>query len=353
MEPAVQQKYQQICWCMDQLPDFSGVRHEAAYQTVKELHEAYHWPAYKLCSVAGISRAGSYKWPSRTARSKQLEDERLAHRIGEIYQNQRGVPSYRQMQIILERRYGVMCNLKRVQRLMRILDLRSVYRRKKRTRRKKLPMEYLAENILDRSFTAKEPNKKRLTDVTEFKYGMGGKVYLCAILDLYGRNIAEFALGQRNNIALVFEAFGQVFQRYLDARPLVHSDRSTQYTSRTFRKRMKETGICQSMSRPGKCLDNVPMEGLGGILKSELYYLYHFDEYDQLCDAIAPYIHVYKRGTIHESRRQQGILTEDGKILRAALLPAGRARRSVGGHGFLRKYDRGGRETGPMDSGRV
>ena len=164
---------------------------------------------------------------------------------------------------------------------MRILDLRSVCRRKKRTRRKKLPVEYLAENILDRSSTAKNPNEKWLTDVTEFKYGTGGKVYLCAILDLYGRNIAGFSLGQRNNIALVFEAFEQAFQWYPDACPLVHSDRGTQYTSRAFRKRMKEAGICQSMSRPGKCLDNAPMEGFWGILKSEMYYLYRFDEYDQ------------------------------------------------------------------------
>ena len=202
MELAVQRKYQQICWHRDQMPDFSGVRHEAAYQTVKELHEAYHWPVYKLCSAAGISRAGYYKWISRTASSKQLEDERLAYLIVEIYQSQRGIPGYRQMQIILDRRYGVRCNLKRVYRLMRILDLRSVCRRKKRTRRKKLPVEYLAENILDRSFTAKNPNEKWLTDVTEFKYGTGGKVYLCAILDLYGRNIAGFSLGQRKTIPL-------------------------------------------------------------------------------------------------------------------------------------------------------
>ena len=51
---------------------------------------------------------------------------------------------------------------------------------------------------------------------------------------------------------------------------------------------MKEAGICQSISRPGKCL-----ESFWRILKSEIYYLYHFDEYDQLCDAIASYIHFY------------------------------------------------------------
>lgn len=293
MELAVQQKYQQICWRRDQLPNFSGVRHETAYQTIKELHETYHWPLYKLCTAAGVSRAGYYKWLNRVASSKQQEDEKLARLIVEIYQNQHGVPGYRQMQIILGRRYGVKCNLKRVYRLMRILDLRSVCRKKKRTRKKKLSSEYLAENILNRNFTAKKQNEKWLTDVTEFKCGTGEKVYLCAILDIYGRNIAGFSLGKRNNIALVFEAFEQAFQRYPDAHPLVHSDRGAQYTSYAFRKRMKEAGACQSMSRPGKCLDNAPMEGFWGTLKSEMYYLHHFNEYSQLCQAVSKYIHFY------------------------------------------------------------
>ena len=61
MELAVQQKYQQICWRRNQLPDFSGVRQKAAYQAVKELHEAYHWPVYKLYAAADVSRAGYYK----------------------------------------------------------------------------------------------------------------------------------------------------------------------------------------------------------------------------------------------------------------------------------------------------
>ncbi|WP_371254355.1 hypothetical protein [Oscillibacter sp. 1-3] len=62
-----------------------------------------------------------------------------------------------------------------------------------------------------------------------------------------------------------------MFQRYHDACPLVHIDRGAQYTSRAFQRRMKEAGICRSMSRPGKCLDNAPMEGFGRILKSEIY----------------------------------------------------------------------------------
>ena len=293
MELAIHQKLQQIRRCGVETPNFSGVRHEAVYQIIKELHEKDGWPVYKLCAAVGVSRAGYYKWCNRQVSSKQQDDEKLAHLIAEIYQSQHGVPGYRQMKIVLDRRYGVKCNLKRVYRLMRILGLRSVCRRKKWPSRKKAPAEYVRENVLNREFTSEKQNEKWLTDVTEFKYGAGGKAYLSAVLDLYGRNIVAFSLGQRNDTALVFETFEQAFQRYPDARPLLHSDRGAQYTSRTFQKKMKQAGIRQSMSRPGKCLDNAPMEGFWGILKSEMYYLRHFDDYDTLCAAISEYINFY------------------------------------------------------------
>lgn len=60
--------------------------------------------------------------------------------------------------------------------------------------------------------SVKEQNEKRLTDVTEFRYRTSGKVYLCAVLDLYGKNIASFLLGKRNTMTLVFEAFKRAFQ---------------------------------------------------------------------------------------------------------------------------------------------
>lgn len=129
---------------------------------------------------------------------------------------------------------------------------------------------------------------------------------MCAVLDLYGRNIVGFSTGQRNNIALVFEAFERVFRQYPDAHPLVHSDRGAQYTSHAFQKRVKEAKGYQSMSRPGKCLDNAPMEGFWGTLKSEMYYLHHFEEYSQLCEAVAAYIYFYN----HERyQRKLGCMT--------------------------------------------
>lgn len=121
MEAVLHRKLQQYRRQGRGSPDLSGVRQAAAYQVIKELHEEHRWPVYKLCAAAGVSRAGYYKWLNRAVSQKQTEDEKLAGLITEIYQAQRGIPGYRQMKIILERRYGLKCNLKRIYRLMRVL----------------------------------------------------------------------------------------------------------------------------------------------------------------------------------------------------------------------------------------
>ena len=293
MEAVLHRKLQQYRHQGRSSPDLSGVRQAAAYQAIKELHEEHRWPVYKLCAAVGVSKAGYYKWLNRTVSQKQTEDEKLAGLITEIYQTQRGIPGYRQMKIILERRYGLKCNLKRIYRLMRVLGLRSVCRKKKRRYQKKTPAEYTAENILNREFSSDRQNEKWVTDITGLKYGSGSKAYLSAVLDLYGRNIVAFSLGRRNNTPLVLDTFEQAFQKYPDAKPLLHSDRGVQYTSRSFRKEMKRAGVCQSMSRVGRCLDNAPMEGFWGILKTEMYYLYHFEDYETLQKTICAYIDFY------------------------------------------------------------
>lgn len=51
--------------------------------------------------------------------------------------------------------------------------------------------------------------------------------------------------------------------------------------------------MIQSMSRVSCCIDNGPMEGFLGMLKSEKYYLKKFDSYDELKVAIIDYIDYY------------------------------------------------------------
>ncbi|GIP52966.1 hypothetical protein J42TS3_20010 [Paenibacillus vini] len=155
---------------------------------------------------------------------------------------------------------------------MRLSGIQSVIRRKKKPYKRSTP-QHIAENLLNRKFQADAPNEKWLTDVTEFKYGNGQKAYLSAILDLHGNTIVSYVLGHSNNNQLVFMTLDKAREAAPDAKPMLHSDRGFQYTSRAFKRKLDKANMTQSMSRVGRCIDNGPMEAFWGTLKCEMYYL--------------------------------------------------------------------------------
>ena len=182
---------------------------------------------------------------------------------------------------------------KYIRRLMKILKIKARIRQKK-CNRVKIKPEQVGENILKRDFNALYPNEKWLTDITEFKItGQKTKLYLSAILDLYSKEIIAYKISTSNNNQLVFETFDLAMEKFPDAKPIFHSDRGFQYTSKIFMLKLDEAGMIQSMSRVGKCIDNGPMEAFWGTLKSEMFYGIKFDGLDDLQSKIEEYIYYY------------------------------------------------------------
>jgi len=175
---------------------------------------------------------------------------------------------------------------------MKVSGIQSVIRKRKKHYRRSVAL-HVAENILNRKFTAEKPNEKWVTDVTEFKYGVSKKAYLSAILDLYDGSIVSYVLGHSNNNILVFETLDKATALLKEDHPLIHSDRGFQYTSRGFKRRINKAQLKQSMSRVGRCIDNGPMESFWGTLKSEKYYLNKYETFEELSHAINEYIHFY------------------------------------------------------------
>jgi transposase InsO family protein len=176
---------------------------------------------------------------------------------------------------------------------MNVLGITARIRRKK-VNRKRIKPEYTKENILSRNFIAKAPNEKWLTDVTEFSIpGDSRKLYLSPIMDLYDNSIIEFKLSFKNNNQLVFSMFDEAIKKYPDAKPIFHSDRGFQYTGNAFKGKIDKAGMTQSMSRVGKCIDNGPMEGFFGTLKTEMFYDKKFKSLEELTEKIVGYIKFY------------------------------------------------------------
>jgi len=241
-----------------------------------------------------ISRSSFYKWANREESAWENENKILVDEIIKIYEDVDGIYGYRRITMNLNRKLGKNFNHKRIYRLMRLAGLQSVIRRKKKRYIKSNPQQ-VAENLLNREFTADKPNQKWLTDVTEFKYGDSKKAYLSAILDLNDKSIVAYVLGHSNNNELVFNTLDLALAASPGARPMLHSDRGFQYTSYGFKRKLILAEMTQSMSRVGKCIDNGSMEAFWGILKCEKYYLHRYNTYEELSNAIDEYINFYNK----------------------------------------------------------
>ena len=262
-----------------------------------------------LCKLGHVSRAAYYKWLNRTVPERETENQRMSNIIEQIHRESPD-KGYRRIRDELERYHDIKANDKRVLRICRKRNIKSTikYSNHGCTRQAANP-QHIAENLLNREFTAKAPNEKWLTDVTEFKYYIGievHKIYLSAILDLFDRRIVSFVIRDSNNNALVFDTFDAAVKANPDAHPLFHSDRGYQYTNRIFHEKLEKAGMIQSMSRVAKCIDNGPMEGFWGILKRERYYGKRFTDKETLVKMIEDYIDYYNNKRL---QRNLGVLT--------------------------------------------
>ena len=256
-----------------------------------------------------VSRAAYYKWLHRGIPAYEAENQRIADEIEKIHHDSPD-KGYRRIRDDLERYHGIKANDKRVLRICRKKGIKSTikYSNHGCTRQARNP-QHIAENVLNREFTAEKPNEKWLTDVTEFKWYEGivvHKIYLSAILDLYDRRIVSFVIRNHNDNPLVFDTFDAAVRENPNAHPLFHSDRGYQYTNRIFYGKLVAAGMTQSMSRVAKCIDNGPMEGFWGILKRERYYGKRFESREALVEMIENFIVYYNNRRL---QRKLGVLT--------------------------------------------
>ena len=267
------------------------------------------YPVDEACSLLHISRAAYHRWASGKQSKRTAENEKIAEKVEQIHMDSPD-KGYRRINDELRHYHGIRVNDKRILRICRARGIKSTikYGSNGCTRRAKNP-QYLAENLLDRQFSAEQPNEKWLTDVTEFKWYEGltvHKVYLSAILDLYDRRIVAYVIGDRNDNPLVYKTFDKGVKANPGAHPLFHSDRGFQYTNRTFHHKLVKAGMTQSMSRVAHCIDNGPMEGFWGILKRERYYGRRFTSKRELVRMIEGFIHYYNTRRV---QRNLGVLT--------------------------------------------
>mgnify|MGYP005960510759 FL=1 len=231
---------------------------------------------------------------------KQLKKADKYHSAKEeiiaIFHENKGRYGYRRITAELRNR-NIYLNHKTVQRLMQKLGLVCRARMKK-YRSYKGEVGKIAPNLLNRDFHTEKPNKKWVTDVTEFKL-FGEKLYLSAILDLHSSDLVSYTISDRPVLSMVTTMLNEAFAKIPDGTNLIlHSDQGWQYQHRQYQRMLWEKGIRQSMSRKGNCLDNAVIENFFGLLKSELLYLQEFQSMEHFKQELVAYLDYYNNRRI-------------------------------------------------------
>ena len=222
-----------------------------------------------LLKIAGISRSVYYYYIDKKDIDEKNKD--IIEKIKEIYYVNKGRYGYRRVTLELKNQ-GLNINHKKVQRLMKKLNLQSIIRKKRKYSSYKGCIGKIADNHIKRNFEATAPNQKWFTDVTEFNL-RGEKLYLSPILDAYEKYIVSYDISRSPNLEQINHMLNLAFKENENYENLIfHSDQGWQYQRYSYQERLKEKKITQSISRKGNSLDNGLMECFFGLLKLEMFY---------------------------------------------------------------------------------
>jgi putative transposase len=224
----------------------------------------------RLCEALNVSRGAYYAWDKRPESKRSKRRKEITDLVRNEYFSNHRIPGAEKIAKALTKPDAPV-GRRVVAGIMRENGWRSkVVRKYKATTNSKhnLPV---ADNILNREFTAEHPNQKWVSDIT-YVWTDEGWLYVAGILDLYGREVIGWSMGERMTKDLVIQCLIQARTRRRNPKGvLLHSDRGGQYCSKDYQNLLfKDKFVC-SMSRNGNVWDNAPMESFWGKLKQECF----------------------------------------------------------------------------------
>lgn len=254
----------------------------------------------KLCKLSGVSCSGYYKWINNSEKftDRAKENKLIKQLILEIHNKYRGTYGRKRICIAINNILNFNVNHKRVYRLMKELNIKSVIRKK--VYKRKFKPSSVADNILNRDFNTNNPLQKLCMDITYIPIDKSARrfLYLNAVKDVFNGQIIAYDLSLRNDVKLVQNTLNKLSKMNLSANCILHTDQGFQYTRREYSNFLKKIGVIQSTSRKANCWDNAPIESFFSHLKSELIYLVNTTDVTELTRLIHEYIHFYNNERI-------------------------------------------------------
>ncbi len=256
-----------------------------------------------MVKMLSVSRSGYYEWlktlaspsPRQLQRAQRDEQVRLAFGVAK---KRNGA---RRLQVDLADQ-GYPCNVKTIGQSMARQGLVAKAARKFKITTDSNHQKSISPNLLGREFTADAPNQKWAGDIT-YLYTTEGWLYLAVVIDLYSRAVVGWSMSPRMTADLVCDAMNMaLWRRGFPQGLIIHSDRGSQYCSRSYREIINEHKLRQSMSRKGNCWDNACVESFFHSLKVEAIHDEPLMDRETMRSTVFEYIDVdYNRQRRHST----------------------------------------------------
>jgi transposase InsO family protein len=276
---------------------------------VKEL-AADRIPVTVTCRVLKLSRQPYYRWLADPVTPSEVME---AYRANALFDAHRDDPEFGHRLLADEARDAGQAMADRT--AWRIASANGWWSAfgKKRGRNGKKPGPAVHDDLCTvtdangrtrHQFTADGPNQLWLTDITEHRTTTEGKLYLCAVKDVFSNRIVGYSIDSRMKSSLAVNALNNaIAMRGNVAGCVVHSDRGSQFRSRKFLRALTAHRMVGSMGRVASCGDNAAMESFFSLLQKNVLNRRSWTTREELRIAIVTWI----EGTYHRRRRQAAL----------------------------------------------
>ena len=271
----------------------------------------------RMCRQLDVSRTGFCQWRTRAPSDRSLANERLDAQVAAIHRASRR--SYGRERIHRQmHELGTPVGRERIRQSLRRQGLRPVYRRPYRVTTDSNHDKPVAPNVLNHRFDGWTVNQAWVADITYVATDEGW-LYLAVVMDLASRKIVGWSMSERIKAALVCDALRSAYWRCKPGPGLImHTDRGSQYASKSHRALIRAYGMTASMSGKGNCWDNAAMESFFKTLKVERVYQVRYPARAQARLDIVDWVEgFYNRERLHSSIGYRTPVAEERRLMAA------------------------------------
>ncbi len=269
------------------------------YPLVREL-AADGIPVTVTCRVLKLARQPYYRWLATPVTDAELAEAYLANALFDAHRDD---PEFGYRYLADEARDAGHAACDRT--MWRVCSANGWWSAfgKKRGKNGKKPGPPVHDDLVKRDFTADAPNELWLADITEHRTGQG-KLYLCAVKDVYSNRIVGYSISDRMKSRLAVNALNNAVARRTEvAGCILHTDRGSQFRSRKFVRALHHHDMVGSMGKVGAAGDNAAMESFFALLQKNVLDRRTWATRQELRIAIITWI----ERTYHRRRRQTAL----------------------------------------------